>query len=123
MAHLDYKVIDGKAYWGGRTLAEWAPEAARTIVEKFQPTRVIFFGSTVRGEDGPDSDLDFLVVFDHIDGSRRRLAVDILEALKKVGAPVDVMVTDAAEFERRRAVPSIYRVASREGTVLHERAA
>ena len=32
------------------------------IVERFDPERIILFGSAARGEAGPDSDVDLLVV-------------------------------------------------------------
>jgi len=34
----------------------------RRIVRQFRPERVILFGSHARGEAGPDSDVDLLVV-------------------------------------------------------------
>lgn len=34
----------------------------RRLVEYYQPLKVYLFGSTARGEGGPDSDLDFCVV-------------------------------------------------------------
>jgi HEPN domain/Nucleotidyltransferase domain len=34
------------------------------VIEYFQPQRVILFGSTARGEAGPDSDIDLLVIVD-----------------------------------------------------------
>jgi len=37
------------------------------LVEYYQPLKVYLFGSTARGEGGPDSDLDFCVVeFAHL---------------------------------------------------------
>lgn len=120
-AQLTYRVVDGKALWNRRTLAEWVPEAVRKIAETFRPLRVILFGSVARGEETPDSDLDFLVVFDHIEGRRHDLAVDIDDALAEIGAPVDVLVVDKDDLDRRADVPGVLRVALREGRVLHER--
>ena len=37
-------------------------EAVRRLVDYFQPERIYLFGSTARGDDRLDSDLDFLVV-------------------------------------------------------------
>ena len=34
-------------------------EITRRLVEYYQPLKVYLFGSTERGEGGPDSDLDF----------------------------------------------------------------
>jgi len=44
------------------------------IVRRFRPERVILFGSHARGEAGPDSDVDLLIVMP-VEGSRglRRL--------------------------------------------------
>ncbi len=37
-------------------------DIVRRIVEVDQPERIILFGSAARGEMGPDSDLDLLVI-------------------------------------------------------------
>jgi predicted nucleotidyltransferase len=37
-------------------------EVVRRLVEFYQPEKIYLFGSAARGEDRPDSDLDFLVV-------------------------------------------------------------
>ena len=37
-------------------------EAVKRLVAFFAPEKVYLFGSTARGEDRPDSDLDFLIV-------------------------------------------------------------
>lgn len=36
----------------------------RTIVERFDPERIILFGSRARGDAGADSDLDLVVVME-----------------------------------------------------------
>jgi predicted nucleotidyltransferase len=123
MERLTYEVRDGKALWAGRTLAEWASLAVARVVEEFSPERVLVFGSVARGEDGPDSDIDLLVIFNHIEGRRHDLGVAIQRSLRDIGAPVDVLVTDRDEVRRRGQVPGVLRVALREGTVAHERAA
>jgi predicted nucleotidyltransferase len=40
---------------------ELVQEVTRKIVERFNPKRIIAFGSYARGEGGPDSDLDLIV--------------------------------------------------------------
>lgn len=45
-------------------------EMVRRIVARFNPERVIVFGSHTRGTAGPDSDVDLLVVM-HPHGSNR----------------------------------------------------
>ncbi|MFN8108368.1 MAG: nucleotidyltransferase domain-containing protein [Thermoleophilia bacterium] len=109
---------------GGR-LRALVPAAVDEIVRAADPVRVILFGSVTRGEDGPDSDLDFLVVLDDVQPGlqRRRLTREIRRAIT-VDAPVDVFVTDLAESSRRRVVPgSIHYWPMREGEVVYERAA
>ena len=71
--------------------AEIIAEMAREIVERFQPERVILFGSCARGEIDPDSDVDFLVVMP-FSGPRRETAVAILRHLNRFHVPMDVVV-------------------------------
>ena len=37
-------------------------EITKRLIAACQPVRIYLFGSVARGDDGPDSDLDFLVV-------------------------------------------------------------
>ncbi len=37
-------------------------EIVRRLTEAFQPERIYLFGSKARGESGPDSDYDLLIV-------------------------------------------------------------
>jgi len=107
----------------GKTLEEWLPEAVGRIVERFDPLKVILFGSLARGEAGYDSDVDLLVVFEHVEWeNKRELAVDIRRAIVEVPIPVDVIVTDVDEVDRRgHIVGTVLRPALREGKVVYER--
>ncbi|MBA3426885.1 MAG: nucleotidyltransferase domain-containing protein [Rubrobacter sp.] len=107
----------------GKTLYEWLPVVVERIVERFDPLKVIVFGSVARGEAGHDSDIDLLVVFEHVQWeNKRKLAVDIRVALADVPVPIDIVVTDPDEILRRgHLVGPILRPALREGKVLHER--
>lgn len=60
---------DGK--WNGKSLRDWLPAAVDDVVRGFNPVRAIVFGSVARGEEGPDGDLDLLVVLDHVDPKDR----------------------------------------------------
>lgn len=62
MPPISIEVVDGKVRYNGRTLAEWVPSVVRDIVAACDPLQVIAFGSVALGEDGPDSDIDVLVV-------------------------------------------------------------
>ncbi len=68
----------GLFLYEGRRLDEWLPEVVERIVERFDPLRVILFGSLARGEMGYDSDIDLLVVFEEVEWeNKRELTVEI----------------------------------------------
>ncbi len=93
----------------------------RRVVEIAAPERIILFGSAARGEMGPHSDVDLLVVKANI--HRRRLAGDIYENLHRVGAPVDVVVVtpdDIARYGDSHAL--VIKPALREGRVVYDAA-
>lgn len=91
------------------------------IVERFQPDRVILFGSHARGEANPDSDVDLLIIMP-VDGSRREKAIQIGVALHDIRVAKDIIVTTPENFEWRKEIPgTIERPADREGVVLYAR--
>lgn len=92
------------------------------IVAQFDPDQIILFGSHARGDAGPDSDVDLLVVVP-VMGSRREKAIEIGVALHGIRVPKDIVVTTPEEFGWRRSVPgTIERPAALEGIVLYARA-
>jgi HEPN domain-containing protein/predicted nucleotidyltransferase len=92
----------------------------KRIVKKFHPEKIILFGSQARGEAGPDSDVDLLVVMS-LDGSKREKAHEILEALDDIVVPTDVIVTSPEDFAwRKDIVGTIEWPAANEGKVLYE---
>jgi len=98
-------------------------EIVRRIIKGFNPERIILFGSQARGEAGPDSDADLLVVM-NFTGSKRKQALAIDLALVGVNFPVDVIVASPAEVEKYRdTLGTIIHPALREGKVVYERAA
>ena len=93
----------------------------RRIVRRFHPERIILFGSHARGEAGPDSDVDLLVVMS-ITGSKRKKQLEIGVAVHDLRVPTDIIVTTPEEFAWRKEIPgTIERPAALEGTVLYER--
>jgi predicted nucleotidyltransferase len=102
------------------------PQAAidfmvKQIVKKFHPERVILFGSQARGEAGPDSDVDLLVVMD-FEGSAFEKGLEIQYALRHVLIPMDIIVTAPERFAwRKDIVGTIEWPASREGKILYAR--
>ena len=96
-------------------------QMANIIVERFDPERIILFGSHARGSAGPDSDVDLLVLME-VPGSKRRMAAEIGAALHGFRLPKDIIVTTPSEFEERKGiVGTIERPAAREGRVLYVR--
>jgi predicted nucleotidyltransferase len=107
-------IVGGKAYYDGRSLADWVDAVAQRIHERCRPVDVIVFGSVARGDDGPDSDIDLLVVMTDIK-RRHAVGVGVLRELRDLPVPVDIIVVDPATMERERDVPGVVRVALREG--------
>ncbi len=75
------------------------PEVIRRIVEVAKPERIILFGSAARGEIGPHSDFDLLVIVD-VDTHRRDLTKEIYLRLSGVGCPVDAVVVTTDDVQR-----------------------
>jgi Nucleotidyltransferase domain. len=100
----------------------WLPEMTNRVVQKFQPERVILFGSQARGDAASESDVDILVVVP--DGSDvRRTTTAIYEELDDLPISKDVVVvtpTDVTTFGRL--VGTILKPALEEGISIYERA-
>jgi predicted nucleotidyltransferase len=64
--------VDEQGRYDGKTLAELWPSVVTEVVCAVNPAEVILSGSMARGDDGPDSDIDLLVVFDHIEPADKR---------------------------------------------------
>ncbi|MEW6382056.1 MAG: nucleotidyltransferase domain-containing protein [bacterium] len=72
-------------------------EIVRRIVAAVHPVKVVLFGSASRGQMGPDSDLDFLVVMP--DGvHRRQTAHTIYRSLSGVGVAKDIVVVTESDI-------------------------
>ncbi len=89
----------------------------------FDPDKIILFGSRARGQGGPDSDADLLIVM-RVNGSKRQRAVQMDLALEGIPLPIDLIVVTPEEVEKYRNAPgTVIPEAVREGKVLYERAA
>jgi predicted nucleotidyltransferase len=98
--------------------------AVDDIVAASHPVKVILFGSVARGDERPDSDLDFLVVLDQLDPAERARKMGQIRFAIGVRAPIDIFVTDVEEFDRRKDVNgSMLYWPAREGKVIYERPA
>ncbi len=95
-------------------------QIVQRLVPAFRPRRIYLFGSQARGEAGPDSDYDVLLVLDELTDRRWRLCQAAYLALGDVRAAVDVVVWSTADFERRlRAASSLPATVAREGRLLY----
>ncbi len=90
-------------------------ELVRRIVETVHPLRIIAFGSAARGELGPDSDVDVLVVMP--DGTHRLRTMQLLHTkLFGIALAVDVLVATPTDLDRHRHnIGWIYRTILEEG--------
>ena len=93
--------------------------ALRPIVERlmaaYQPERIYLFGSKARGDYGPDSDFDLMVVVpDDAPPARKRSRL-AYEVLRGTGTAADVLVWTRSAFESR-----LHLVASLPATVIRE---
>jgi predicted nucleotidyltransferase len=89
------------------------------IVKRFDPEKIILFGSHGTGTAGLDSDVDLLVVMP-VSGSKREKAIEIGVALHGIRIPKDIIVTTPEEFEwRKDVVGTIERPAALEGEILY----
>lgn len=93
-------------------------EIIKRVVEVARPEKIILFGSAAKGEMGPNSDVDLLVVRSGV--HRRRLAMRIYRRLSGVGCPVDVVVVTPEDIDRYKQCPVlIIQPALKEGRVIY----
>ena len=96
-------------------------EMVDRIANRYQPLRIILFGSRGRGDATAESDADLLVVMP--DGcERHEMAIQIGAALADLPLAKDIIVTTPSEIARRgHVVNTALRSALREGRVIYER--
>lgn len=90
------------------------------LVAALAPERIYLFGSHARGDAGPDSDYDVLVVVATSTLPRYRRGQAAFDALLGIGVAKDVLVLTHDEFERQRTVVcSLPATVEREGALLY----
>ncbi|MEA2254503.1 MAG: uncharacterized protein QOG35_548 [Solirubrobacteraceae bacterium] len=93
-------------------------EAARRLAAAAPSARVVLFGSHVRGDAGPDSDLDFLIVEPDVADAGEE-AVRLRRALRGLRVPADVIVVSERYAEDWRHVRGgVVHAALEQGRVL-----
>ena len=97
-------------------------EIVRRLVEAYHPERVYLFGSHARGEAGPDSDYDLMVVVPDNAPSSLRRSDRGYRALAGLGfgSATDVLVWTREDFDKRLHLKaSLPSTILREGRLLH----
>ncbi len=104
------------------TKQEAIQEMTRRLVEFYRPVRIYLFGSEARGEAGPDSDLDFLVVVPDDTPEPIMRSGEVYSRLSGFGVPKDVIPWRQTDFEGRAAHvrASLPATVVREGRLLYE---
>ena len=83
------------------------------------PLRIVLFGSAVREQAGPDSDVDLLIVMP--DGAHRRhTAQHLYQVISGVAIPFDLVVATPSDLEKHRNNPGlVYQSILEEGRTIY----
>jgi predicted nucleotidyltransferase len=94
----------------------------KRVVDHLDPVQVILFGSHARGDAGPDSDWDLLVV---VDDDVPKSQIDwraVHEARRGIRGAIDLIPCRLSSFrERADIIGSLPWIASSEGIVVYDR--
>lgn len=111
--------MEGEAMAGRRMVDQKTlNDIIRRIVEVAHPEKIILFGSAVRGEMGPNSDVDLLIIKRGADALN--VMAQIYRNLHGVGAAVDAIVVTPEDVERfKESHALVIKPALREGKVVY----
>jgi uncharacterized protein len=89
------------------------------VVRIAHPLRIILFGSVARGQVGPESDIDLLVVMPN-GTHRRHTAQRLYASIHHVSVPFDLLVATPSDLDRHcRNVGLIYSAILEEGVEVY----
>lgn len=95
-------------------------EIVRRLVEAYHPERIYLFGSNARGDPGPDSDYDLMVIVPDDAPQERRRSRLAYQVLRGTGRAADVLVWTRTRFDSRLHLPaSLPALIVSEGLLLH----
>lgn len=104
---IDSKVID---------------EVVKRIASRFNPDKIILFGSYANGTQNDDSDLDLLIVQDS-DLPMQKRGLDIRMSLLGTMIPMDILIYTKSEFDQEKnSSLSFLNSAIKNSKILYERA-
>ncbi len=103
--------------------SEYAP-VLRTILESlveiYRPERIYLFGSAARGDAGPDSDYDLMIVVPDSTPPAMRDPGRAYRALWRLGVAVDPLIWTRSQFDSRLHLrASLPSTVEREGKLLY----
>jgi len=94
---------------------------AKQIAEKFQPEKIILFGSYAYGKPRPESDVDLLVVME-TSLRERQQRLEISRALSPRPFALDIIIRTPQQLEERIALGDVFLCeVITKGKVLYER--
>jgi predicted nucleotidyltransferase len=95
-------------------------EIVRRLIKAYEPDRIYLFGATARGDSGPDSDYDLMVVVPDDAPPERRRSRLAYQVLRVTGRAADVLVWTRTAFESRLHVrTSLPSTIVSEGRLIH----
>jgi predicted nucleotidyltransferase len=95
-------------------------EIVERLIAAYEPKRIYLFGSKARGDFGPDSDFDLLVVVPDDSPPERKHSRLAYQVLRGTGTAADVVVWTQQRFESRLHLrASLPATVVREGRLLH----
>lgn len=104
------------------TISPLLDEIVSRLAKGLQPERIYLFGSQARGQAGPGSDIDLLVVVPHSVLPRHQREAKSYDLLWGLTTPVDVIVLTRAEFQRTaRVKTSLAATVKLKGKLLYEK--
>ncbi|HUT03882.1 MAG TPA: nucleotidyltransferase domain-containing protein [bacterium] len=94
-------------------------EIVARILRAITPSKIFVFGSAVRDDFGPDSDIDLLIITPDAKNPRLQ-SVQIRRQLRGVPFPFDILVRSQEQFDRfKDVVGSIFYTAIKHGKLLY----
>lgn len=102
-------------------MRNWADKAAATIVELYGPDKIMLFGSHAKNCDGPESDIDLLIIKD-TDIPRIYRGLEVVSALKRYPIKFDLLFYTNPEVAAALAkkYSFLYSIL-KSGTILYQR--
>ena len=96
-------------------------EIVKRLVKTYEPLHIYLFGSSARGEAGPDSDYDLMLIVPDDASPERKRAKLAYDSLWGMGVAADVVVWTENHFSRRSSVvTSLPATVLREGRLLYD---